>query len=104
VARLTAEPHEQRLATLAKALGHPTRVRLVRILAERGACVTGQLVEALPLAQSTVSEHLKILKDAGIVQGDLDTDRPHYCLDPRVLSELGDAVAALTEPTATSCR
>lgn len=72
---------ERRLAAVAKALGHPARVRIVRLIAERGECVTGELVDAMPLAQSTVSEHLRILRAAGVLQGEVDGDRPHYCID-----------------------
>ena len=62
---------DRELALLAKAIGHPTRVRILRLLAEREACVCGELVDELPLAQSTVSQHLKILKDAGLIRGEI---------------------------------
>ncbi|GAB3870475.1 metalloregulator ArsR/SmtB family transcription factor [Hymenobacter segetis] len=73
---------EQRLAAIAKALGHPARVAIVRLLAQRRACVCGELVLELPLSQSTVSQHLKELKAAGLVQGEVDGPRVCYCLDP----------------------
>lgn len=72
---------EQRLAAIAKALGHPARVAIVRMLAQRQACVCGELVLELPLSQSTVSQHLKELKAAGLVQGEVDGPRVCYCLD-----------------------
>ena len=78
-AHFTAE--EQRLAAIAKALGHPARVAIVRLLAQRQACVCGELVLELPLSQSTVSQHLKELKAAGLVQGEVDGPRVCYCLD-----------------------
>ena len=73
------------LARLARALAHPARVRIVRLLARRGTCVCGQIVLDLPLAQATVSQHLKVLRSAGLVRGEVDGPRVCYCLDPRVL-------------------
>jgi len=78
---------EERAAELFRALGNPARVRIVAELAKRSACVTGDLVDVLPLAQSTVSQHLKVLKDAGIVRGTIDGEQC-YCLDPEVLTWL----------------
>jgi ArsR family transcriptional regulator len=75
---------EERAAEIFRALGNPARVRIIRELARRESCVTGDLVEVLPLAQSTVSQHLKVLKEAGIVRGDVD-DPKCYCLDGDVL-------------------
>ncbi|MDQ2770123.1 MAG: metalloregulator ArsR/SmtB family transcription factor [Bacteroidota bacterium] len=74
---------DQQLAAIAKALGHPARVAIVRLLAQRRACVCGELVLELPLSQSTVSQHLKELKAAGLVQGEIDAPRVCYCLDTR---------------------
>ena len=65
---------DDRLAGMAKALGHPARLRIIRLLAERQACVTGDLVAELPLAQSTISEHLRILREAGLIQGEIEGD------------------------------
>lgn len=79
---LTAD--EERAAAIFRALGNPARVRIVTELARRNACVTGELVDVLPLAQSTVSQHLKVLKDAGIIQGAID-GAGCYCLDPGVV-------------------
>ena len=78
-AHFTAD--EQQLAAIAKALGHPARVAIVQLLAQRQACVCGELVLELPLSQSTVSQHLKELKAAGLVQGEVDGPRVCYCLD-----------------------
>jgi ArsR family transcriptional regulator len=81
---------------LCKALGHPARVAIVRHLASRrGTCTCGEIVAQLPLAQSTVSQHLKVLKDAGLIVGDVEPPRVCYCLDERTLDELKRAVAAL---------
>jgi len=86
---------DEELAALAKALGHPARVQILRILARRSSCVCGDIVDELPLAQSTVSQHLKILKDAGLVRGRVDPPRVCYCIDPRTLRRLKVLVAGL---------
>ena len=83
------------LARLAKAVGHPARVAILRLLAWRTSCVCGEIVEELPLAQSTVSQHLKVLKEAGLVQGEIDGPRVCYCIDPRTLRRLKALVAGL---------
>ncbi|MBX9582695.1 MAG: metalloregulator ArsR/SmtB family transcription factor, partial [Gemmataceae bacterium] len=74
---------------------HPARVRLLRLLIERKACVCGELVEAMPLAQSTVSQHLKVLKEAGLVQGEIDGPKVCYGVDPAGLARLKELVAGL---------
>jgi len=86
---------EEELAKLAKALGHPARVQIVRLLLRRTACVCGAIVDELPLAQSTVSQHLKVLKEAGLIHGEIDGPRVCYCLEPAVLRRLKALVEAL---------
>ena len=85
------------LATLAKALGHPARVRILELLLSRDACYCGQIVDELPLAQATVSQHLKVLKDAGLVVGEIDHPHTCYCASADRLRELhariGDLLA-----------
>lgn len=76
------------LARFARALAHPARVRILRLLARRGECVCGQIVLDLPLAQATVSQHLKVLKQAGIIHGQVDGPRVCYCLDPKALKRV----------------
>lgn len=71
------------IARYAKALGHPARVAILRVLARRRACICGDIVDELPLSQSTVSQHLKELKEAGLIQGDIDGTRVCYCIDPK---------------------
>lgn len=83
------------LAKLAKALGHPARIRILRLLARRTTCVCGQIVAEVGLAQSTVSQHLKVMKDAGIVQGEIDGPRVCYCLDPRTMRRLKALVGSI---------
>jgi ArsR family transcriptional regulator, arsenate/arsenite/antimonite-responsive transcriptional repressor len=94
-AAAVAPPDDDTLATLAKALGHPARVRILRLLAEREACITRDVVEELPLAQSTVSEHLRILREAGLVQISAAEGRSAYCVAPSGLALLKAGVAAL---------
>ncbi len=85
-----------RLAKLCKALGHPARLAILRYLASRrGTCTCGDIVDQLPLAQSTVSQHLKVLRDAGLIVGQVEPPRVCYCLNERALEELKRAVAGL---------
>jgi ArsR family transcriptional regulator len=86
---------DEELARLAKAVGHPARVQILRLLARRDTCVCGDIVDELPLAQSTVSQHLKVLKEAGLVKGEIDGPRVCYCLDPRSLRRLRALVGSL---------
>jgi len=88
-------PDDARVAVMAKALGHPLRMRIVRLLSERQACVTGDLVAELPVAQSTVSEHLRILRAAGLIQGEIEGPRTSYCVDRSGLDAFRTAVAGL---------
>ena len=83
------------LATMSKALGHPVRVQIMRLLRARDTCVTGDLVGELPLAQSTVSEHLRILREAGLVQGEIDGPRTHYCINRERLAAFKESVDSL---------
>ena len=75
-------PEQNHLATLAKALGHPARVAILQHLLRQKACVTGYLVEELGLAQPTVSQHLRELKDAGLIQGSIEGSSIRYCIEP----------------------
>lgn len=86
---------DEALAAMAKALGHPARLRIVRLLAEHPSCVTGDLVAELPLAQSTVSEHLRILRQAGLVQGEIEGPKTFYCVNWAGLAAFKGAIAGL---------
>lgn len=79
---------EEKTVAMLRAIAHPARYRIVRLLAQRQACVCGDLVDELPLAQSTVSEHLKVLKDAGIVRGSVEGPNRCYCLEPEAIAWL----------------
>ena len=84
---------DDELARLAKAIGHPARVRILRILSRKEARVCSQIVDELPLAQSTVSEHLRILKEAGLVRSSQDGPRVGYCINFDGLRRLKALVA-----------
>jgi len=83
------------LAALAKALGHPARVAIMRLLSRKLSCVCGEIVSEMPLAQSTVSQHLKVLKEAGLIAGEISGPSTCYFTDPRVLRRLKALVAGL---------
>ncbi|MFN3918126.1 MAG: ArsR/SmtB family transcription factor [Flavobacteriales bacterium] len=76
------------LSAIAKALSHPARLAILKILAERDECVCGELVANLPLAQATVSQHLKELKQAGLIKGEISGPRSCYCINHEVLSKV----------------
>ncbi len=96
-AKRLAEPldADEQLARYAKALGHPARVKILRMLARQRECICGEMVAELPLAQSTVSQHLKILKLAGLIQGEIDGARVRYCITPKALRRLRRLVRQL---------
>ena len=85
----------EQLAKLAWAVAHPARVRIVQLLLSRTSCVCGEIVDQMPLAQSTVSQHLKILKDSGLVQGEIDGPRICYGINQKILKQLKKLVADL---------
>jgi DNA-binding transcriptional ArsR family regulator len=72
---------QEEMAKFAKALAHPTRLEILRLLSTQSCCFTGDLVEVLPIAQSTVSQHLKELKNAGLIQGEIDAPKIKYCIN-----------------------
>jgi ArsR family transcriptional regulator len=86
---------DRETATLARALGHPARVAILRLLLERGECVCGGIVDAVPLAQSTVSQHLKYLKNAGLIRGEVEGPRVCYCANPSAVRRLEQLIGAL---------
>ena len=95
---LTVMPYDsadEELAMLSKALGHPMRVQIVRLLIGRGKCFCGELCEEIPLAQSTVSQHLKSLKQVGLIVGEADGLRVCYCINLAQLERLKLLVDAL---------
>jgi len=93
--RLPPDETAEDLAALAWAVAHPARVRIVRLLIRRQACICGEIVNELPLAQSTVSQHLKILKQSGLIMGEIDGPKVCYCINPEKLDRLKQLVAEL---------
>jgi ArsR family transcriptional regulator len=89
------EAADEELAALTRALGHPARIQIMRLLVRREACICGDIVEELPLAQSTVSQHLKVLKEAGLIRGEIDGPRVCYCVEPRALRRLKALIGGL---------
>lgn len=78
---------EQDLAAFAKALSHPARIAILKVLASKNECICGEIVDVLPLAQSTVSQHLKELKQAGLISGTVDGPRSCYCINWKVFEK-----------------
>lgn len=104
---IAAEQRDRELALLAKALGHPARVHILRLLLSRDACNCGELVAELPLAQATVSQHLRVLKEAGLIVGTIDGLRTCYWADRDRLGEwhelIGGLVAEAVEVDSSVC-
>lgn len=96
-----------RIARYAKALAHPARIAILQVLLQKRACVCGAIVDELPLSQSTVSQHLKELKEAGLIKGDIEGTSVCYCIDPVEWKKASEAIATLfglyKEPAAKCC-
>lgn len=86
------ETTELRLAKMLKALGNPVRFEIMEMLANRQTCMTYEIVQSTPLAQSTVSQHLKVLREAGLVRGEVEGPATCYCLDPDGVRWLKDQI------------
>jgi hypothetical protein len=98
---------EQELAAFAKALSHPARIAILKILADKNACICGTIVEVLPLAQSTVSQHLKELKNAGLISGTVEGPKSCYCINweafEKINSEFSFLFSSLSSTNNNSC-
>ena len=92
-----------RTAEIAKALGHPARIAILKILAGQNTCFCGDITEILPLAQSTVSQHLKALKDAGLITATVEGVRTCYCLNPDGIKELNEFLSRLSTDLMSTC-
>lgn len=101
-AKAFTERHEQ-LARWAKALAHPARVAILEVLLRRGSCVCGDIVAELPLAQATVSQHLKVLKEAGLVRGDVEGRNVCYCPETTCCTQVGQVLQSFLRQTTTCC-
>lgn len=99
--------HQIRMAELAKAISHPARIAILEMLAQKNTCICGDITNELPLAQSTVSQHLKALKSVGMIKGEIDGVRTCYCLDEENLSDLKYLMESLfknlTTPNSNCC-
>ena len=97
---------EERLVQMLKALGNPVRFEIMRTLAERQACITQDIVDATPLAQSTVSQHLKVLREAGLIHGEIEGPATCYCVNPEGIRWLKEQIESwlphCCEPAATT--
>ncbi len=94
---ISIQSADQNLVSIFRALGQPARLRILRLLIERQTCVCGEVVDELPLAQATVSQHLKVLKEAGLITGQVEGPAVCYCLAPGALAHLREAVAQLAD-------
>jgi DNA-binding transcriptional ArsR family regulator len=98
---------ELSIAKYAKALSHPARVAILNVLLKRQSCICGDIVDELPLSQSTVSQHLKELKAAGLIKGDIDGVSVCYCIDEKewmkVKTQLDQLLDKLTMPSSKCC-
>ncbi len=92
-----------RMATLAKALAHPARIAILEILIKKGTCICGELVDDLPLSQSTISQHLKALKQAGLVKGTIDGVKSCYCINGKTLVEASKDLNQLFKQVRSCC-
>ena len=93
---------EQELADFAKALAHPARIAILKVLAQKNECICGDIVEVLPLAQSTVSQHLKELKNAGLITGSVDGPRSCYCINWKAFEKFNSEFSFLFEKLKTT--
>ncbi len=92
---LQHDPTAEEFAKLAWGLAHPVRVKIIRMLIGREVCMCGDIVDRIPLAQSTVSQHLKILKECGLIQGELEGQKMCYGIHPQGIKQLKKLIAGL---------
>jgi ArsR family transcriptional regulator len=97
------ENDDIKLARYAKALAHPARISILKMLIRKNVCVCGEIVDVLPLAQSTVSQHLKALKKAGLVQGEIDGPKSCYCINPKAVAEFNKFLKKLMNRLEDCC-
>ena len=94
---------QNEIAALAKALGHPARVAILQFLAVQKSCVCGDIVNELPLSQSTVSQHLKELKKVGLIKGEIEGPSVCYCVDVKVLTKAKKMLVDLFDVVQVNC-
>ncbi len=103
---MNAEPNVadfESLAVACKALSHPARLAILQALALRGACICGEIVDLMPLSQATVSQHLKVLANAGLITGEIDGPRSCYCINIETVRELRERLEHLFGSLETCC-
>ena len=91
------------LAKYAKALAHPARIAILQLLAKKQTCICGDIVDEIPLSQSTVSQHLKELKDAGLIKGDIEGAKVCYCIDEKEWKAAQQSLNKLFDSFSGSC-
>lgn len=97
---------DNKIAEYAKALAHPARVAILQLLIKRQSCICGDIVDELPLSQSTVSQHLKELKNAGLIKGEIEGPRTCYCINEKEWANARQYLASLFDlykPGSTCC-
>ncbi len=96
-------PEQNRLAKMAKALGHPARIAILEYLIGKESCVCGDIVEELPLSQATVSQHLKAMKEAGIIRGEIEGTFRCYCIDAKECARFFQGIKSLISKACGGC-
>jgi len=96
-------PYQNKIAEMAKAIAHPARVAILELIVKKGACVCGDIVDELPLSQSTVSQHLKELKKAGILKGEVDGAYRCYCLNAKECKDFAVLLQKLFSKLTNCC-
>jgi DNA-binding transcriptional ArsR family regulator len=97
-------PEEINLADIAKALSHPARIKILKILASLNICVCGKIVDELPLAQATVSQHLKELKRVGLIKGEIEGPKTCYCINTGAIKKAYDDFQKLFNNISKECK
>jgi DNA-binding transcriptional ArsR family regulator len=93
---------QNRLAALAKAIGHPARIAILEFLIKQNSCICSDIVDELPLSQSTISQHLKALKEVGIIKGEIEGSSVCYCIDEKVWKECVQYLSAFFDSYSSS--
>jgi DNA-binding transcriptional ArsR family regulator len=89
--------YQNEIAKIAKALGHPARMAIIEYLAKTSTCICGDIVNELPLAQPTVSQHLKELKNAGIIKGEIEGNAICYCINEKIIAKIAACLSTILE-------
>jgi ArsR family transcriptional regulator, arsenate/arsenite/antimonite-responsive transcriptional repressor len=95
---------ESTLADIAKALSHPARIKILKILSEMDVCMCGEIVDLLPLAQATVSQHLKELKRVGLIKGEIEGPKTCYCVDVKATDNFYSMIKNYFENISKECK